>query len=114
MKRASILGVAFAFLLLIGVAARLAQAQKPGENKSPSTETLKASGCVKPGVEAGCLILVGLKDKKTYNLFFSSGKKPAVGTAISFQGRKHDGPTICMEGTPVRVTSWTPLKMKCP
>jgi len=60
------------------------------------------------------LILKTFDEKKTYNLFFPSGKKPEPGAAISFEGVKHDGPTTCMEGTPVDVKTWVRIKRLCP
>jgi hypothetical protein len=77
-------------------------------------EVIQDAGCVSAGVEAGCLILESFENKKLYNLFFPDGKKPAVGNAISFEGVAHDGPTTCMQGTPVDVTKWTLLKRLCP
>lgn len=84
-----------------------------GRGKEPVDAAVKTSGCVKPGVEAGCLVLKGFKDKKLYNLIFVAGKKPEVGIAISFEGHRHEGPTVCMQGTPVDVSSWTRLKTRC-
>ena len=86
---------------------------EPSESKD-AAKSIKSSGCVETGAEAGCLVLKGLKDKKEYNLFFASGKKPSVGTAISFTGKIHAGPTTCMQGTPVDVTKWVQLRMHCP
>lgn len=94
-------------LLLAGVAAG---------QKKPKTaaagKTITASGCVEAGVEAGCLVL---KDEKTgtlYNLFFKSNP-PAINTAIRFTGTQHEGPTTCMQGTPVDVKEFTKLKTQC-
>jgi hypothetical protein len=89
----------------------IAQAQNPKEQPSP--KHVSSAGCTKPGVDAGCIVLEGFKDKKLYNLFFK-GRKPDFDTAISFQGVEHQGPTTCMQGLAVNVTKWTPLKMKCP
>lgn len=86
-----------------------------GQNSDNSkNDVIKATGCVKPGVEAGCLILRDFKTKKEYNLFFPTGKKPDIETVISLEAKPHEGPTICMQGVPVDVTKWTQLKMKCP
>lgn len=87
-----------------------------GQNSDTSGGgVIKATGCVKPGVEGGCLILGDFKTGKVYNLLFpASGKKPNVGMVISFEGRLHEGPTICMQDTPVDVAKWTQLKMMCP
>jgi hypothetical protein len=75
--------------------------------------TVTSAGCVKAGVEAGCLVLSETKTKKTYNLFFAD-KKPDIDTAISFEGTVHHGPTTCMQGTPVDVTKWTNIRLQCP
>jgi len=83
------------------------------EKASGMKETVTGTGCVKAGVEGGCLVLTDTKTKKTYNLFFAD-KKPNIDTAISFEGTVHDGPTTCMQGTPVDVTKWTPIRMHCP
>jgi hypothetical protein len=83
-------------------------------NTSGDGEVVQDSGCVRSGVEAGCLILKTFDDKKIYNLFFPDGKAPEIGAAISFEGVKHDGPTTCMQGTAVNVKKWTRLKRRCP
>jgi hypothetical protein len=83
-------------------------------NSSADGEVMKDNGCVRAGVEAGCLILKTFDDKKIYNLFFPNGKAPEIGVAISFEGVKHDGPTHCMQGTAVDVTKWTRIKRRCP
>jgi hypothetical protein len=78
-----------------------------------SKQTVSGSGCVKSGVEAGCIVVSDFETKKTYNLFFAA-KRPSLDTAISFEGVVHEGPTTCMQGAPVDVGKWTQLKMKCP
>ena len=52
------------------------------------------------------------RTQTVYNVFFK-GKKPKVGTAIRFSGTAHEGPTMCMQGKAINVTTWFPLKMKC-
>ena len=99
-------GIVFVFLL-----ASTTLAQQPAAPKTDDA-TIKSSGCVRAGVEGGCLILKGFKDKKTYSLHFPD-KKPDLDTAISFEGTG-GGIDTCMQGTVVNVTKWTPLKMKCP
>ena len=84
------------------------------QTKVGASGAVDGSGCVTAGVEGGCLVLTDFKTKKIYNLLFETEKKPDVGTAISFKGTVHDGPTICMQGAAVDVTKWTQLKMKCP
>lgn len=94
--------------LLLGAASVLAIPP----NTPKEDAVIRSSGCVKAGVEAGCLVLKGFKDKKTYSLHFP-GKKPDLDTAISFEGTDGSADT-CMQGIVANVTRWTPLKMKCP
>ncbi len=94
--------------LLLGAAGMLAIPP----NTPNKDAAISSSGCVRTGVETGCLILKGFKDKKTYSLHFPD-KKPDLGTAISFEG-SDGGADTCMQGVVVNVTRWTPLKMKCP
>ncbi len=100
-------------LVLLLLTSGLGQSgQKSGASEGA---VIVGTGCVKPGVEGGCLVLQDFKTKKVYNLLFSpSGKRPNVEMVISFEGTLHEGPTICMQGTPVDVAKWTQLKMKCP
>jgi hypothetical protein len=99
-------------VLLFSVSWCLALARQ--DKTSPQAEVIKAEGCVQPGVEAGCLILKTFDSKQSYNVFFRTGKKPDPGTAISFEGVEHEGPTVCMQGTPVDIQKWTQLKRRCP
>jgi hypothetical protein len=75
-------------------------------------KTISGYGCVTSGVEAGCLMVTDTKTQTVYNVYFR-GTKPRVGTAIRFSGTPHDGPTTCMQGQAVNVTTWIQLKMKC-
>ncbi len=74
---------------------------------------IQSAGCVAPGVEAGCLVVNGFKDKKLYNILVQNNP-PKVGDAISFKGKVHSGVTTCQQGTPVDVSTWKLLKMHCP
>ena len=94
------------FLLIVS-----SHAQDKQPNGPPS-KSISASGYVTAGVEAGCLMLQDSKTKTLYNLFFTGKKKPALGDAIQFTGKLHDGPTTCMQGEAVDVQKWAPLKPK--
>jgi len=74
-------------------------------------KVIEATGCVQKGVEAGCLLLITAEGKK-YNIF--AKPQPAIGTWIRIRGSRHEGPTICMEGIPVRVHTWKKLAARCP
>lgn len=95
------------FILLLSAQTKT---ERPATPSSPGT--ISASGCVEGGVEAGCLVLRETETKTLYNLLFA-GKKPVIGTVIHFTGKKHDGPTTCMQGEPVHVEEWSVIKMEC-
>jgi hypothetical protein len=106
---------AFAGILVCGSAFAVDGDKKAvaADAKAPVV-TISGSGCVNPGVETGCLVLVDSTGKGKYGLFFPSTSKPAPYTGISFTGTAHNGPTFCMQGPPVDVSSWTPNRMHCP
>lgn len=59
------------------------------------------------------MVLTDSRDGKNYNLLFG-GDKPAVGAAISFEGEVHQGPTLCMQGTAVKISRWSRIQLQCP
>ena len=84
-----------------------------GQKKASSpAKTIQGMGCVGPGVEERCILLTDAKTHTLYNLYFK-GKRPLLGSTIQFTGRKHNGPTSCMQGQPVDVTKWTKLDNSC-
>ncbi|MGP8253224.1 MAG: hypothetical protein ACLQHF_14435 [Terracidiphilus sp.] len=100
--------VAAAFLAL----AAFTFAQNPSPKTAPVP--VHGQGCVASGVEAGCLVLKDSGSGILYDLLIS-GARPQVGEGIEFTGIPHDGPTICMQGTPVKVTQWARKdSIKCP
>jgi hypothetical protein len=70
-------------------------------------------GCVRQGVEAGCLLVVTLDANTTYNILVAKDR-PKVGDMIEFWGTEFHGATICMHGKPVKVDKWTRLDTQCP
>jgi len=91
--------------LLVVVSIALAQ-----EGKKEAQE-VKAIGCVRQGVEAGCLLLRTMDGKTTYNIFASP--RPELETVIAIEGKPHRGPTACMEGIAIDVTKWERSEQKC-
>jgi len=69
-------------------------------------------GCVKQGVEKGCLILV-TGDGKEYSLHGKSLPTLGKGLGVSVRGTS-GGVDTCMQGTPFQVESWEWTKQKCP
>jgi hypothetical protein len=110
--RKHFLGLVLASVPLAAVVLCGAATGSKAKRDEPAAKMISGSGCVTAGVEGGCLMVTDTRTGKVYNVFFG-GKKPNVGTAIRFSGKAHDGPTMCMQGQAVDVTSWTKLKMKC-
>ena len=86
--------------------AALVLAGAAGAAAAPDTKQVNGQGCVKPGVEASCLVVQDAGSGKLYNLLIK-GAKPTVGTGIEFTGVPFTGMTQCMQGTPVQVSNWT-------
>jgi hypothetical protein len=100
----------YAWLVLVTLCfPACAQAETP--ESSPASIT--GTGCVEPGIETGCLVLHDLKTSKNFNLFFRA-QPPSVDTAISFEGTESNNPNFCMQGQPIDVTKWTPIRLHCP
>ncbi|MGC2697453.1 MAG: hypothetical protein WA738_16825 [Candidatus Angelobacter sp.] len=74
---------------------------------------VEATGCVRQGVEAGCLMVSDKDTGMLYNLVFSSGNKPEVGMGISFTGTPQPGLSACMQGQPIHVKNWVKRTMNC-
>ena len=103
--------IAGSIVLLLLLAVQIGAS--PNQPAAPSdSAAVTGSGCVEAGVEAGCFVLKDKKSGTLYNLIFS-GTKPDVGSGIRFTGEKFDGATTCMQGQPVKVTSWSKVKMDC-
>ncbi|MFZ0821154.1 MAG: hypothetical protein WAM91_13880 [Candidatus Acidiferrales bacterium] len=79
----------------------------------PPAQFAKGDGCLRAGVEGGCLSLTTTDKKNTYSLHFDASNKPSADTMIHFEGATMDVDS-CMQGTPVKVTKWNALKMKRP
>ena len=72
-----------------------------------------ATAGVAAGVEARCLVLKDLQTGKHYNLLLK-GAGPEIGMVIETTGTLYEGISVCMQGIPVQVASWTPKDpMKC-
>jgi hypothetical protein len=87
--------------------------QSSSRANAAGAPVVMGSGCVEPGVEAACLILHDLKTGENFNLFFK-GTSPKLDTAIAFEGTVNSNPNICMQGKPIDVTEWHPIRLHCP
>jgi hypothetical protein len=83
----------------------------PAQNRKKEVLEVKATGCVRPGVEGGCLLLRTLDGKTTYNIFATP--RPEIGIVINIEGTPFRGVTACMEGIPITVTKWEATGEKC-
>jgi hypothetical protein len=115
MKQKLTLGIliACAVFLVIARSTALSHASSGKTTVAVSDEVVKGEGCLRAGVEGGCLILTTTDKKNKYSLHFDANNKPNAGTMIQFEGTTVDVDT-CMQGAPVKVTKWTALKTKCP
>ncbi len=73
--------------------------------ESTESKQVHAEGCVEQGVETGCLMVKDRQSGKLYHVLIK-GLRPQPGSGIEFTGVPHDGPTSCMQGTPLDVISW--------
>lgn len=83
-----------------------ASAVTAAANPAQDSNQVRAEGCVQPGVEMKCLVVKDLKSGKLYNVIIKE-PQPPVGIGIEFTAVPFDGMTYCMQGIPVKVTSWT-------
>lgn len=75
-------------------------------------DEIQIEGCVKQGVEAGCIILVTQQGKE-YSLHGKSLPTFGKGLGVTAKGRA-GGLDTCMQGTPFQVSSWNWNRQKCP
>src|SRR5437764_1396606 len=69
------------------------------------------TGCVQPGVEAGCIVLI-TSDQQTYLLVGSN--RPTSGQ-VRVRGKVlKNAASTCMQGTPFEVRSFDVLSSTCP
>jgi hypothetical protein len=83
------------------------------EAADSGSKVVEGAGCVESGIEASCRVLHDQKTGRNFNLFFGANA-PSVDTAIRFEGTTNDNPNVCMEGVPVDVTKWNPIRLHCP
>jgi hypothetical protein len=78
---------------------------------SAKTVPVSFAGCTFAGVEGGCLMV--RSGTKIYNIS-AAQPRPALGRAIAGTGTVHNGPTTCMQGTPLKTISWHYIHKLCP
>jgi len=98
-------GLIGAALLTLSAASAALAAPKPGENVS-------VAACVRPGVEAACLMISG-PDGAVYNVTGASPKPPGD-VVIQLRGTVTDKLSACNQGVVLDNISWTATQQKCP
>ena len=93
-------------VLAVLVAMLAASTVTAAASPAKDSNQVRAEGCVQPGIEMKCLVVKDLKSGKLYNVIIKE-PRPAVGIGIEFTAVPFDGMTYCMQGIPVKVTSWT-------
>jgi hypothetical protein len=76
-----------------------------GTGQTPEAKPVHGEGCVEAGVEARCLVVRDVASGKLYNLL-AKEPRPRVGEGIEFDGVVYQGVSVCMQGVPMKVTSW--------
>ena len=77
-----------------------------------TNQEITVEGCLKQGVEKGCLILVTAGNKE-FSLHGTNLPALGKGIGVSVKGTP-GGVDTCLQGTPLAVTSWTWTKERCP
>ena len=113
MKQKKILAILITIVLTLPISLA-GQTDKSKPTSTAPKTMITGFGFVTAGVEAGCLMLQDSRTKTLYNLLFATRNKPALGTTIRFTGKKHDGPTACMQGEAVDVKTWTRINLRAP
>jgi hypothetical protein len=93
------------FVLASGALALACFAAPSNTVRAHQPKTLHGQGCVEAGVENRCLIVKDLTTGTLYNVL-TKEPRPDIGEGIDFTGTLHDGPSTCMQGISVDVTSW--------
>ena len=93
--------ILFLCLWIVGIAFAAGQEKLPKQ--------IHEKGRVQSGVEAGCLMLITIDGKTTYNILVAKNP-PKVGDLIEIWGQEYLGPTTCMQGKAVKVEKWIPVK----
>ena len=80
---------------------------------SLADEPIKVTGCVAPGVEAGCLVLRTITGK-TYDIT-AAKPAPTPGSYGEVDGTlKTGGVTTCQQGPAINPATWTEKGKVCP
>jgi hypothetical protein len=80
-----------------------------------AAQTVRVLGCVRQGVEMGCLIIKDRKTGKTYQINAASPKPdPGQNLAVMLTGKVAPGADFCQQGLILTAIAWNYTKMRCP
>jgi hypothetical protein len=99
-------------VLLSGVLLAMLPPISHAQDSDAKANPIEVRGCVKKGVEAGCLILT-TSDNKSYSLHGNNLPTLDKGLVASVTGTP-GGVDTCQQGTVLAVSSWSWTRMKCP
>ena len=95
----------FLLVLLMSVA---------GAMSSAAAQTVHVLGCVKPGVELGCLIITDRHTGKSYEIGSAVPRPdPGRNLVIELKGQVFQGASLCMQGTILKNVTWSYTKTRC-
>ena len=81
---------------------------------APAAQTVRVLGCVRQGVEMGCLIIEDRKTGRTYQINAASPKPdPAQNLAVTLQGEITPGVDFCQQGQILTAITWRYTKTRC-
>ncbi|MGD0076468.1 MAG: hypothetical protein ABSD31_19360 [Candidatus Binataceae bacterium] len=85
-----------------------------GATSNAAAQTVHVLGCVKPGVEFGCLIITDRNTGKSYEIGSAIPRPdPAQNLVVDLKGQVFHGVSFCMQGPILREITWNYTKMSC-
>lgn len=97
--------LAFFFFLLMGLA---------GSPSNAAAQTVHVLGCVKPGVELGCLIITDRRTGNSYDIGSAVPRPdPQQNLVVDLRGQLFHGTSFCMQGPILNDITWNYMKMSC-
>jgi hypothetical protein len=85
-----------------------------GAISNAAAQTVHVLGCVKPGVELGCLVITDRHTGKSYEIGSAVPRPdPARNLAVELNGQVFQGASFCMQGTILKNITWSYTKTRC-
>ncbi len=85
-----------------------------GAPPQAAAQAVHILGCVKPGVETGCLIITDRQTGKTYQINSANPRPdPARNLVVDLKGEIFPGVDFCMQGPILKEITWNYTRMQC-